>query len=81
MFLSGWVHKLLSCCNVHFIFLWSPVNLDFFTVWFQKFILRAANLLPNLHLFLVFPIGPWVVGSLVELYQWECVITWNMINL
>ena len=42
--------------------------------------MHAANLLPNLHLFLVFQIGPQVVGSLVELHQWERVITWDMVN-
>lgn len=40
----------------------------------------AANLLPNLHLFLVFQIGPCVVGSLAELHQWEYGIAWDMVN-
>lgn len=74
---SGWV---LSCCDVPLIFLWPPIKLDFFTVQFQKFVMHASNLLPNLPLFLVFQMGPLVVGNLVELHQWECVITWDMVN-
>lgn len=66
--------------KVCLIILCPPVNLNFFTVQFQKFITYAANLLPNLHLFLVFQMGPWVVGSLAELHQWEYGIAWDMVN-